>query len=158
MYERQAYETPEGGYLFWGGLHVGNVVGGEGLLRDHLAGAEKLRVESVILGTRGFASSPQWRREHLGEGWQNATVRGTPFDNGDMLAAGLEIGAAKGGDWSTCHSVQWDALTAQNESSRELTNRLTRQSYPLNTAQADLPGGLWNDGRSACAGICWCAV
>ena len=48
-----------------------------------------------------------------------------------MIAAALEIGAAKGGDWGTCHSVQWDAFTATNESNRELTNRLTRQSYPL---------------------------
>jgi len=165
MYERQAYQTEDGGYLFWGGLHVGNVDGGEGLMKDHLAVAEKLgtevrfeqdvysllvengkvvgvkvrvhgqeqelRAESVILGAGGFESSPQWRREHLGEGWQNAKVRGTPFNNGEMIAAGLEIGVAKGGDWSTCHSVQWDALMEQNESNRELTNRLTRQSYPL---------------------------
>lgn len=165
MYERQTYKTPEGGYLFWGGLHVGNVDGGEGLMKDHLEVARKLgtevrfeqdvygliveegkvvgvkvrangeeqelRAESVILGAGGFESSPQWRQEHLGEGWQNAKVRGTPFNNGEMLAAGLEIGAAKGGDWSTCHSVQWDALTPKNESNRELTNRLTRQSYPL---------------------------
>src|SRR5690606_15666873 len=159
MYERQAYETPEGGYLVWGGLHVGNVDGGEGLMKDHLAVAEKLgtevrfeqdvyglivengkvvgvkvrangeeqelRAESVILGAGGFESSPELRQEHLGEGWQNAKVRGTPFNNGEMLAAALEIGAAKGGDWSTCHSVQWDALTPNNESNRELTNRLT---------------------------------
>lgn len=165
MYERQAYAREDGTYLFWGGLHVGNVGGGEGLMHDHLAVAQKLgtevrfeqdvygliveegkvvgvkvrvngeeqelRAESVILGAGGFESSAEWRREHLGEGWQNAKVRGTPFNNGEMIAAGLEIGAAKGGDWGTCHSVQWDALTPENESNRELTNRLTRQSYPL---------------------------
>ena len=37
----------------------------------------------------------------------------------------------KAGDWSTAHSVQWDALFPGNESNRALTNRLTRQSYPL---------------------------
>jgi tricarballylate dehydrogenase len=166
MYERQAYETPEGGYLFWGGLHVGNVDGGEGLMHDHVAVAEKLgtevrygqdvfglvvedgsvrgvkvrqadgsvqelRAESVVLGAGGFESNPAWRREHLGEGWQNAKIRGTAHNNGDMIAAGLEAGAAKGGDWGSCHSVQWDAFTPNNESNRELTNRLTRQSYPL---------------------------
>ncbi|MCW4465619.1 FAD-dependent tricarballylate dehydrogenase TcuA [Glutamicibacter sp. MNS18] len=165
MYERQAYAREDGTYLFWGGLHVGNVGGGEGLMHDHLAVAGKLgtevrfgqdvhglivdggrvvgvkvrvdglerelRAESVILAAGGFESSAEWRREHLGEGWQHAKVRGTPFNNGEMIAAGLEIGAAKGGDWNTCHSVQWDANTAHNESNRELTNRLTRQSYPL---------------------------
>ena len=37
MYERQAYERADGTYLFWGGLHVGNMGGGEGLMADHTA-------------------------------------------------------------------------------------------------------------------------
>lgn len=165
MYERQAFERPDGSYLFWGGLHVGNVGGGEGLIEDHTRvaaelgidvryghaaqslivengrvagvvvntgeGELRLRAESVILTAGGFEADPEWRREHLGEGWENAKVRGTPYNTGDMIAAALEVGAAKGGDWGTCHSVQWDAFTATNESNRELTNRLTRQSYPF---------------------------
>lgn len=166
MYERQAYDRPDGTYLFWGGLHVGNVGGGEGLIADHTAVAERLgtevrygmrvrsliaengavvgvqatddagdehelRAESVIIACGGFESSPEWREEHLGEGWSNAKVRGTPYNVGDGIAAALAVGAAKGGDWSTCHSVQWDAGASDNESNRELTNRLTRQSYPL---------------------------
>jgi tricarballylate dehydrogenase len=165
MYERQAFERPDGSYLFWGGLHVGNVGGGEGLIEDHTRvaaelgidvryghaakslivedgrvvgivtdsplGELELRAESVILTAGGFEADPQLRKEHLGEGWENAKVRGTPNNTGDMIAAALEIGAARGGDWATCHSVQWDAFTATNESNRELTNRLTRQSYPF---------------------------
>lgn len=165
MYERQAYETPEGGYLFWGGLHVGNVGGGEGMIADHTRvaaelgtevrygyratglvvedgavvgvrgdgpdGPFELRAESVVLAAGGFESDAQSRREHLGEGWENAKVRGTPLNTGDMISAALAVGATKGGDWNTCHSVQWDAFTENNESNRELTNRLTRQSYPL---------------------------
>ncbi|MFC7403313.1 FAD-dependent tricarballylate dehydrogenase TcuA [Citricoccus sp. GCM10030269] len=166
MYERQAYEREDGSYLFWGGLHVGNVGGGEGLMHDHVRVAaelgtevrygqdvtgllvedgqvtgvtirradgslEELRAESVVLGAGGFESNAEWRREHLGEGWENAKVRGTPFNQGEMIAAALQIGAQKAGHWSTCHSTQWDAFTPNNESNRELTNRLTRQSYPL---------------------------
>ncbi|MFE2772769.1 FAD-dependent tricarballylate dehydrogenase TcuA [Microbacterium resistens] len=169
MYERQAYDRPDGTYLFWGGLHIGNVGGGEGLMADHTAVAARLgttvrygararslvvedgrvvgvrftdeaegaavvhevRAESVILAAGGFESSPQWREEHLGAGWAHAKVRGTPYNVGDMLRAAREIGAARGGDWSSCHSVQWDAEAEHNESNRELTNRLTRQSYPL---------------------------
>lgn len=165
MYERQAYERPDGSYLFWGGLHVGNVGGGEGMMADHARVAARLGVDvryghaatgllvedgavtgvraltpegertftagSVILTAGGFESDPQKRREFLGEGWENAKVRGTPCNTGDMITAALEIGAARGGDWNTCHSVQWDAFTPLNESNRELTNRLTRQSYPL---------------------------
>ncbi|OBF26341.1 tricarballylate dehydrogenase [Mycobacterium sp. ACS1612] len=165
MYERQAYQRADGSYLFWGGLHVGNVGGGEGLIADHTraaaklgtevrygaratgllvedgrvvgavvddaAGSHQVRAQSVILASGGFESNPEWRENYLGPGWGNAKVRGTPYNCGDMIAAGLAIGAARGGDWSTAHSVQWDAYTPNNESNRELTNRLTRQSYPL---------------------------
>lgn len=165
MYERQAYEKPDGGYLFWGGLHVGNVGGGEGLIADHTAAAERLgtdvryahratdllkegkavvgvvvevegerrelRAESVIIASGGFEANREMRAENLGQRWQNAVVRGTPHNQGDMIRAALAHGAARGGDWSTCHSVQWDAEHPRNESNLELTNRLTRQSYPL---------------------------
>lgn len=161
MYERQAYERPDGSYLFWGGLHVGNTGGGVGLVDDLTRIALDLGVdiryesgvtgiikeggrvvgvrgdhlvahaESVILGAGGFESNPELRRAHLGEGWQNAKVRGTPYNDGQVLAAALEIGADKAGDWSTCHSTQWDAFNPANESNFELTNRLTRQSYPV---------------------------
>jgi tricarballylate dehydrogenase len=98
---------------------------------ENADGSKQLRAESVIIASGGFEANPEWREKHLGEGWRNAKVRGTPFNTGEMLAAALSIGAAKGGDWSTAHSVQWDAFTPVNESNRELTNRLTRQSYPL---------------------------
>ena len=70
------------------------------------------------------------RREHLGEGWERAKVRGTPLNTGDLLRAALDAGAAPYGDWSTCHSVAWDAGAA-DEGDRELTNQLTRGGYPL---------------------------
>jgi tricarballylate dehydrogenase len=91
----------------------------------------ELRADSVVLAAGGFEANRDLRRAHLGEGWENAKVRGTPFNTGQMLLAALEIGAARGGDWGSCHSTQWDAFTPDNESNRELTNRLTRQSYPL---------------------------
>lgn len=162
MYERQAYERPDGSYLFWGGLHIGNVGGGEGLIADHtrvareagvdirygaravellredgrvvgvrLEDGTELRAESVVIASGGFESDPAMRERELGEGWRRAKVRGTPCNDGGMIEAALSIGAARGGDWSTCHSVQWDAFAERNESNRELTNRLTRQSYPL---------------------------
>ncbi|MCA4131827.1 FAD-dependent tricarballylate dehydrogenase TcuA [Arthrobacter sp. M4] len=165
MYERQAYRTEDGGYLFWGGLHVGNVGGGKGLMADHRAAAKRLgveviydcaaigliledsrvcgvryrtsseegefRAESVILASGGFEASPELRRRYLGEGWQNAKVRGTPGNTGEMILAALDAGAARGGDWSSCHSVAWDAWHPENESNLELTNQLTRGGYPL---------------------------
>ena len=57
------------------------------------------RVRDPRLGR--FEANAEWRGEHLGHGWRNAKVRGTPYNTGDMIAAALAIGAAKGGDWST---------------------------------------------------------
>ncbi|GAA4415616.1 FAD-dependent tricarballylate dehydrogenase TcuA [Georgenia halophila] len=165
MYERQAYTRPDGSYLFWGGLHLGNVGGGEGLIADHTTvadrlgvevrygadvrrlltegdrvvgvaytdseGEHELRAQNVVIAAGGFESNPELRERYLGRGWRNAKVRGTPHNDGAMILAALKLGAARGGDWSTAHSVQWDAFTEQNESNRILTNRLTRQSYPL---------------------------
>ena len=51
LYERQAYEGPDGRLVFFGGLHVGNVDGGVGLMADHTAIAARLGVE-VRYGTR----------------------------------------------------------------------------------------------------------
>jgi len=166
MYERQAYSRPDGSFLFWGGLHIGNVGGGKGLMEDHAAAAERagvgvryghavselisegarvvgvryrdaagaegeVRAGSVILASGGFEANPEMRRRYLGEGWQEAKVRGTPGNTGEMILAALDAGAAQGGDWSTCHSVAWDAGFAENESNFELTNQLTRGGYPL---------------------------
>jgi tricarballylate dehydrogenase len=181
MYERQAYEVDGGGYRFWGGLHIGNVDGGQGLVREHTAAAKAAGVsvlyeqrctslivrdgrvigvtatdpdgvatnfesESVILAAGGFEASPSLRQKYLGEGWQNAKVRGTPLNTGDMLIAALEIGAARGGDWATCHGTAWDARAKHNESNRELTNRLTRQSYPLGIIVNELGARFVDEG------------
>lgn len=165
MYERQSYERADGTFVFWGGLHVGNVNGGIGLIEDHTRaatdagvdiryehavtglvrdgdrvigvrvdapdGAREIHADTVVLAAGGFESDAGLRQRFLGDGWQNAKVRGTPYNTGELLVDALEHGAQRGGDWSTCHSVAWDAWNPENESNRTLTNRLTRQSYPL---------------------------
>jgi tricarballylate dehydrogenase len=89
-----------------------------------------LEASAVVLAAGGFEASPSLRREYLGEGWQRAKVRGTPLNDGRMLRAAIDVGAARAGDWATAHSVAWDA-GAPPTGDRALTNQLTRQSYPL---------------------------
>lgn len=161
MYERQAYPDQAGRQVFWGGLTVGSTGGGKGLIARHTAAARSIGVElrygvpvaelvvdggrvvgvrwpggtvradSVVLAAGGFEADPDLRAAHLGAVWRRAKVRGTPLNTGDMIAAGIAAGAARHGDWRTCHSVAWDAWFAGNESNRELTNQLTRGGYPL---------------------------
>ncbi len=89
-----------------------------------------LEANAVVLAAGGFEADPSLRRQYLGEGWQRAKVRGTPLNDGRMLRAAIDVGAARAGDWSTAHSVAWDA-GAPPTGDRALTNQLTRQSYPL---------------------------
>ena len=59
-----------------------------------------------------------------------AKVRGTPHNTGEVLRAALAHGAQAYGHWSGCHAIQWDA-GAPPTGDRELTNRYSRQSYPV---------------------------
>ncbi len=165
MYERQAYEV-EGRHRFWGGLAVGTVDGGEGLMEQHRAAAERTGIElrhgaavvdlardeagavtgvvvrgddgthetvsarAVVLAAGGFEANPQLRAAYLGPNWDVAKVRGTPHNTGEVLMAALAHGAQAYGNWSGCHAIQWDA-DAPPTGDREITNRFSRQSYPV---------------------------
>ncbi len=95
-------------------------------------GPVEVVARSVVLAAGGFEADADLRRRHLGAGWERARVRGTPLNTGDMITAATDIGAATSGDWAGAHSVQWDAHHGSADAGdRELTNRLTRQSYPL---------------------------
>lgn len=94
-------------------------------------GAYAIRARGVVLAAGGFEANPELRRRHLGEGWERAVVRGHPYNTGEVLDYAIAVGAGTHGDWSTCHSVQWDAGAPPQGGDRVLTNSLTRQSYPI---------------------------
>jgi tricarballylate dehydrogenase len=91
---------------------------------------ETLSARAVVLAAGGFESNPQMRAAHLGPNWDVAKVRGTPHNTGEVLRAALAHGAQAYGHWSGCHAIQWDA-GAPPTGDRELTNRYSRQSYPV---------------------------
>lgn len=86
---------------------------------------------AVVLAAGGFEANPTMRRRYLGEGWESAVVRGNPLNTGELLDVAIARGAATFGDWASCHSVAWDVVGPAQGGDRTLTNRLTRQSYPL---------------------------
>ena len=161
MYERQAYAGDDGRWRFWGGLAVGTVDGGRGLMAQHFQAASRrgievryqtavesltrdggvvvrrpdgsrseLRARSVVLAAGGFESNPAMRASYLGPNWDVAKVRGTPYNTGEVLRAALEVGAEPYGHWSGCHAIQWDR-DAPPFGDLEITNRFSRQSYPV---------------------------
>jgi tricarballylate dehydrogenase len=86
---------------------------------------------NVVLAAGGFESDPARRAKYLGEEWGRALVRGNPLNTGEVLDIALAAGAQPFGDWTSCHSVAWDAGGPPNGGDRVLTNQMTRQSYPL---------------------------
>ena len=93
--------------------------------------AHEVTAGAVILAAGGFEADPARRERHLGPGWSQALVRGTPSNTGEVLDLALAAGTAPHGDWNSCHSVQRDADAPPGGGERRLTNQLTRQSYPL---------------------------
>jgi tricarballylate dehydrogenase len=94
------------------------------------SGREEIEAGAVVLASGGFESDPRMRAAYLGSKWDVAKVRGTPYNTGEVLHAALEAGAQPYGNWSGCHSIAWDAA-APSTGDRELTNLLSKQSYPL---------------------------
>jgi len=85
---------------------------------------------AVVLASGGFEADAELRAAELGPEWTHAKVRGTPFNTGEVLQMALKAGAARYGQWNGCHAIAWDA-SAPPAGDRELTNRLSRQSYPI---------------------------
>jgi tricarballylate dehydrogenase len=112
----------------------------EGLLLsgDRVAGVEvrldgelvPMRAGSVVLASGGFEADPDLRARHLGPGWRLAHVRGTPHNTGELLLAAIDAGAKAHGDWSSCHSIAWDAASSP-VGDRSVSNRYSRQGYPF---------------------------
>ncbi len=93
-------------------------------------GPETIAAGAVVVACGGFEADPRLRAAYLGPSWDLAKVRGTPYNTGEGLHMCLEAGAQPYGHWSGCHAIAWDA-GAPPSGDRELTNRLSRQSYPL---------------------------
>ncbi|HKO24539.1 MAG TPA: FAD-dependent tricarballylate dehydrogenase TcuA [Chloroflexota bacterium] len=93
-------------------------------------GREEIAARTVVLACGGFEADPRLRAMYLGPNWDIAKVRGTPYNTGEGVQIALDAGAQPYGHWSGCHATAWDAA-APPTGDRELTNRLTKQSYPL---------------------------
>jgi tricarballylate dehydrogenase len=117
------YESPARELIVAGGGVTGVVAGGPG-------GETTIAAGAVVLACGGFEADPRWRASYLGPNWDVARVRGTPYNTGDGLQMALAAGAQPYGHWSGCHSVFWDA-GAPPTGDWELTNRLSKLSYPL---------------------------
>ncbi|KIK69660.1 hypothetical protein GYMLUDRAFT_151935 [Collybiopsis luxurians FD-317 M1] len=91
----------------------------------------QLESHAVVLAAGGFEANSALRVTHLGQGWERAKVRGTPYNTGDCFAIARSIGAKLVGDWASCHSTCWDWNAPSMAGARDLTNQYTKSGYPL---------------------------
>ena len=95
------------------------------------SGPVRLRARAVVLAAGGFQADVGMRTRHLGPAWEHAKVRGTPDNTGDLLEPAIRAGAARAGDWGGAHATAWDPTGDGARGDRDLTNRMTKQSYPV---------------------------
>jgi len=64
---------------------------------------------AVVLTSGGFEANIPWLKRYWGDAADNYVVRGTPYNDGQVLAAMLERGACTAGDQKGFHAVAVDA-------------------------------------------------
>ncbi|EIW80923.1 FAD/NAD(P)-binding domain-containing protein [Coniophora puteana RWD-64-598 SS2] len=95
-------------------------------------GAETVLLASgIVLAAGGYESSSAKRAEYMGEQWEFARVRGTPYNEGDGIEMARLVGARLTGDFGGCHSTCWDANAPADRGDRILSNQFTKSGYPL---------------------------
>jgi tricarballylate dehydrogenase len=100
----------------------------EGVIATQGRNRVEFQGDSVVLAAGGFEANPQWRARYIGPGWDLVKVRGTRFNTGDGLRMALEAGAMPYGNWSGCHTTNWD-LNAPDQNTLELNTVFKRDSF-----------------------------
>jgi tricarballylate dehydrogenase len=70
---------------------------------------ELIRGRAVVIASGGFEANIEWLKRYWGDAADNFCVRGTPYNDGKMLAKLLEKGAKSIGDPKGFHAVAIDA-------------------------------------------------
>jgi tricarballylate dehydrogenase len=70
---------------------------------------EIIRARAVVIATGGYEANVEWLRRHWGDAVDNFIIRGTPYNDGAMLATLLRKNAKPMGDPKGFHAVAVDA-------------------------------------------------
>ncbi len=99
---------------------------------EHASRPFTINAKATILAAGGFEANPRMRSQYLGPEWDLASVRGTPYNTGDLLEIAMrDVSAEQAGHWSGCHSTAWDANAPTHSGDRAVSNESTKSGYPL---------------------------
>src|SRR4029077_9638316 len=68
-----------------------------------------IRAGAVVVAAGGYEANIEWLKKHWGEAAENFIIRGTPYNDGKLLAALLKHGAEAIGDPKGFHAIGVDA-------------------------------------------------
>jgi tricarballylate dehydrogenase len=72
-------------------------------------GGELIRARAVVVAAGGYEANIEWLKRHWGDAADNFIIRGTPYNDGTLLAALLKHGAKSIGDPKGFHAIGVDA-------------------------------------------------
>jgi tricarballylate dehydrogenase len=72
-------------------------------------GGELIRAGAVVVAAGGYEANIEWLKRHWGDAADNFIIRGTPYNDGTLLAALLKHGAKAIGDPKGFHAIGVDA-------------------------------------------------
>jgi tricarballylate dehydrogenase len=78
-------------------------------LRSKSKQEEVIRGRSVVVAAGGYEANIEWLKRHWGDAADNFIIRGTPYNDGMLLATLLEKGAKSIGDPKGFHAIAVDA-------------------------------------------------
>jgi tricarballylate dehydrogenase len=81
----------------------------EGAVVQRNGAEDIIRGRAVVVASGGFEANLAWLKRYWGDAAENFIVRGTPFNDGKMLAVLLEKGARQVGDPKGFHAIAVDA-------------------------------------------------
>jgi tricarballylate dehydrogenase len=99
---RVEYESSVEDVLLDNGVALGVMVEHNGTLRE-------VQARAVVITSGGFEANLEWLRRYWGSAVDNYVIRGTPYNDGRVLASLLDKGAATAGDPKGFHAVALDA-------------------------------------------------
>jgi tricarballylate dehydrogenase len=72
-------------------------------------GGESIRAGAVVVAAGGYEANIEWLKRHWGDAADNFIIRGSPFNDGTLLASLLKHGAKAIGDPKGFHAIGVDA-------------------------------------------------
>lgn len=82
---------------------------GRAVIVEHQGARHRVAARSIVCACGGFEANLDWLRRYWGNAVDNYIIRGTPYNDGHVLARLLDAGAQRAGQEKGFHAIALDA-------------------------------------------------